>query len=169
MGYTTTGDQDGPVAEEPSARVSELQQELSGLRRALRTRATIEQAMGVLIVAHRCSPQQAFRILVRLSQQHNVKLYKVAQILVRLAARVELEHLEPLLRRAAQNNGPVGAADDLPPEPDSELIESARKLATATEGNVPANSALVELYQALVKRGWVPPYEVLSRLPDRPE
>ncbi|SFA91121.1 ANTAR domain-containing protein [Amycolatopsis marina] len=169
MGNTTTGDQHGPVAEEPSVRVSELQQELSGLRRALRTRATIEQAMGVLIVAHRCSPQQAFRILVRLSQQHNVKLYKVAQILVRLAARVELEHLEPLLRRAAQNNGAVGPADDVPPEPDSELIESARKLVVAAEENGAARRALVALYQDLVERGWVPPYEVLSRLPGRSE
>jgi hypothetical protein len=166
VGHTTTGDKHGPVAEEPDARVSELQQELSGLRRALRTRATIEQAMGVLIVAHRCSPQHAFRILVRLSQQHNVKLYKVAQILVRLAARVELEHLEPLLRRAAQNNGSVGVSDDTPPAPDAELVESARML-TAAEGNT-AN-ALVELYQLLVERGWVPPYEVLSRLPDRSE
>lgn len=122
--------------------------------------------MGVLIVAHRCSPQQAFRILVRLSQQHNVKLYKVAQILVRLAARVELEHLEPLLRRAAQTNGSVAVPDDAPPEPDAELVESARMLAAA-DGN--GTNALVELYQLLVERGWVPPYEVLSRLPGRAE
>ncbi|PRX47214.1 ANTAR domain-containing protein [Prauserella shujinwangii] len=148
-----------------SAQVDSLQEELNGLRRALRTRATIEQAMGVLVVSHRCSPQQAFRILVRLSQQHNIKLHRIAQVLVRLAARVEPAQIEPLLRRAAASNSVPFVGPDAHEDtgPDEGVIELARKLVDA-EGEEAAKEALTALFELLVDRGWVPPYEVLAGL-----
>ncbi|SFO92056.1 ANTAR domain-containing protein [Amycolatopsis arida] len=175
MGYTTNSGRHDPDAgdDELRARIADLQNELNGLRRALHTRATIEQAMGVLIVSHRCTPQQAFRILVRLSQQHNIKLYRVAQVLVRLAARVEPDRLEPLLRRAAQTGGPglepVDSAAE-PAEPDSALIALARRLVDADKDGMDgdAREALTDLYELLVERGWVPPYETLATLRVRP-
>jgi hypothetical protein len=153
----------GQHHEDTQQRVEDLREELDGLRRALRTRATIEQAMGVLIVSHRCAPQQAFKILVGLSQQHNVKLHRLAQLLVRLAAHVPPDRLESLLLRAVRT--PSLADDDgdepLRPPSDSELVDHARVLVDAAD-TVAAPAALNALHEVLVSRGWIPPYEVLA-------
>jgi GAF domain-containing protein len=52
------------------------------LQTAMASRAVIEQAKGILMGARRCSPEEAFDILVRLSQDSNRKLREVAQALV---------------------------------------------------------------------------------------
>ena len=152
----------GRHSEDTQQRVEDLREELDGLRRALRTRATIEQAMGVLIVAHRCAPQQAFKILVGLSQQHNVKLYRLAQLLVRLAAHVPPDRLEPLLLRAARTPSPVGEdVEPLSARSDSVLVDHARNLVDAADTEA-APAALNALNALLVNRGWIPPYDVLA-------
>ncbi|MEU5260686.1 ANTAR domain-containing protein [Amycolatopsis sp. NPDC021455] len=60
----------------------EAQRENRHLREALRTRGVIEQAKGVLIGQRGCGPDEAFAILVRLSQETNTKLYDVARALL---------------------------------------------------------------------------------------
>jgi GAF domain-containing protein len=55
------------------------------LQQAMASRAVIEQAKGILIGARRCSPQEAFDILVRISQDSNRKLRDVAAALVNQA------------------------------------------------------------------------------------
>ena len=52
------------------------------LATAMKSRATIEQAKGVLMGAQRCSADEAFQILVRASQRENRKLREVAEDLV---------------------------------------------------------------------------------------
>jgi transcriptional regulator with GAF, ATPase, and Fis domain len=52
------------------------------LRTAMQSRAVIEQAKGVLMAARRCTDEQAFDLLVQLSQTSNRKLRDVAQALV---------------------------------------------------------------------------------------
>ena len=52
------------------------------LAEALRSRAVIDQAKGILMGERRCSAEEAFDILVRLSQQSQRKLRDVAQALV---------------------------------------------------------------------------------------
>ena len=52
------------------------------LATAMKSRATIEQAKGVLMGAQRCSSDDAFQILVRASQRENRKLREVAEDLV---------------------------------------------------------------------------------------
>jgi GAF domain-containing protein len=52
------------------------------LQTAMESRAVIEQAKGVLMGQRRCSAEEAFDILVKLSQQSNRKLREVAQALV---------------------------------------------------------------------------------------
>ncbi|GAB2785311.1 ANTAR domain-containing protein [Amycolatopsis magusensis] len=146
---------DGTGVDELQRRVKELQAELDGLRRALRSRATIEQAMGVLVVAHRCTPQQAFRLLIRLSQQHNVKLHRVAGMLVQLAAKAETHQLEALLKQAAATEGTEEAGSGAD-ESDTALVEAARNL----DGGSP--EGLAELHKLLLDRGWIPPYTVLA-------
>jgi GAF domain-containing protein len=52
------------------------------LQTAMQSRAVIEQAKGILIGQRGCTPQEAFDILVRLSQDTNRKLRDVAEALV---------------------------------------------------------------------------------------
>ncbi|MDQ2585229.1 ANTAR domain-containing protein [Saccharothrix yanglingensis] len=52
------------------------------LHQALHRRGVIEQAKGILVGTRLCTPDQAFTILVRLSQDTNTKLYDVAQALI---------------------------------------------------------------------------------------
>ncbi|WIX82836.1 ANTAR domain-containing protein [Amycolatopsis carbonis] len=59
-----------------------LAEENRQLRDALQTRGVIEQAKGVLMAQRRCGPQEAFDVLVTLSQDTNVKLRDVAQAFV---------------------------------------------------------------------------------------
>jgi len=49
---------------------------------ALQSRAPIEQAKGILMTRHRCTSEEAFKMLIRLSQEQNVKLRVIAQNLV---------------------------------------------------------------------------------------
>jgi GAF domain-containing protein len=49
---------------------------------AMKSRATIEQAKGILMGAQRCSADEAFQILVRASQRENRKLREMAAEIV---------------------------------------------------------------------------------------
>jgi GAF domain-containing protein len=57
----------------------ELSQQLT---EAMASRATIEQAKGILMGAQRCGPDEAFQILVRASQRENRKLRDIAEQVV---------------------------------------------------------------------------------------
>jgi GAF domain-containing protein len=57
------------------------------MHQAMQSRATIEQAKGILMGQRRCSSDEAFDILVRLSQQSGRKLRDVAQALVDTATQ----------------------------------------------------------------------------------
>lgn len=70
------------------ARIAELESEIDGLRRALRTRTVIAQATGLLAAVGEHAPQQGFQLLVELSQQYNVKLHTIAQQVVDLATEL---------------------------------------------------------------------------------
>lgn len=52
------------------------------LQQAMESRAAIEQAKGILMAAQRCTPQEAFEILVRASQNRNRKLRAIAMEIV---------------------------------------------------------------------------------------
>ena len=57
------------------------------LAEAMKSRATIEQAKGILMAARRCDPDEAFQILVRASQRENRKLREVAARIVEGASQ----------------------------------------------------------------------------------
>ena len=57
-------------------------EEVRQLREALTSRSTIDQAKGILMARHRIDPDQAFQLLVRLSNDSNVRLADVARALV---------------------------------------------------------------------------------------
>jgi AmiR/NasT family two-component response regulator len=52
------------------------------MQAAMKSRAVIEQAKGILMARHRCSADDAFKYLSRLSQNSNRKLRDIAQSIV---------------------------------------------------------------------------------------
>ncbi|GAA3309414.1 hypothetical protein GCM10020295_74010 [Streptomyces cinereospinus] len=56
--------------------------EVVQLRRAMQTRPTIDLARGVLMATFGLSPQDAWHVLVAVSQNTNTKLHRLAQDLV---------------------------------------------------------------------------------------
>ncbi|MEO3924152.1 GAF and ANTAR domain-containing protein [Micromonosporaceae bacterium B7E4] len=57
------------------------------MQTAMQSRAVIEQAKGIVMAERRCTPEEAFAILVKVSQDSNRKLRDVAAALVDRAAR----------------------------------------------------------------------------------
>ena len=49
---------------------------------AMQSRAVIEQAKGIIMAERRCDADTAFQVLTRASQNQNVKLWRVAELLV---------------------------------------------------------------------------------------
>ncbi|MGX4692383.1 ANTAR domain-containing response regulator [Streptomyces sp. JNUCC 63] len=66
------------VALERSERLLQLQVEVEQLRRAIASRPVIDQARGILMAVHACTPEQAWDILRETSQRSNTKLRTVA-------------------------------------------------------------------------------------------
>jgi hypothetical protein len=60
----------------------ELSTEVSDLRRALSSRPVIEQAKGIIMAGRRCSADEAFALLRRLSMETNVRVADVAAAVV---------------------------------------------------------------------------------------
>ncbi|MEV8610122.1 ANTAR domain-containing protein [Amycolatopsis sp. NPDC051373] len=67
-----------PTPRDYRAAVAEIEQ----LRAALRSRAPIEQAKGMLMERHSCGPDEAFDALRAISQDTNTKLRDVARTIV---------------------------------------------------------------------------------------
>lgn len=57
--------------------------EVDGLRAAMKTRATIDQAKGMLMALHGISEDRAFEVLVQQSQQRNIRVAVVAAEVVK--------------------------------------------------------------------------------------
>jgi len=86
-----------------AATVERLREELDGLRQAMRSRAAIEQAKGMLMERHGIGPDEAFERLARLSQHANIKLVDVAAALVEVS-------LSDTMRSAATAPERIGPA-----------------------------------------------------------
>jgi GAF domain-containing protein len=83
-----------------AARAIVIAEEAQGREVALDTRKLIGQAQGMLMERFRIDGDRAFELLVRLSQQHNVKLRDVAGLLVRNPS-TGLDELESMLPSAS--------------------------------------------------------------------
>ncbi|GGT22501.1 STAS domain-containing protein [Streptomyces chromofuscus] len=70
------------AAETADGTDQEVDMEVVQLRRAMRTRPTIDLARGVLMATFALSPQDAWHVLVMVSQHTNTKLHRLAQDLV---------------------------------------------------------------------------------------
>ncbi|MFF0062357.1 ANTAR domain-containing protein [Streptomyces sp. NPDC005279] len=66
--------------------VQALREELAGLRHALSTHPVIDMARGVIMATASCTPDQAWQVLVSVSQHTNIKLREIAQRIVESVA-----------------------------------------------------------------------------------
>ncbi|HET6909569.1 MAG TPA: ANTAR domain-containing protein [Mycobacteriales bacterium] len=80
--FPANGCQHAAEVAEMQAMLDAVEHELSGLRTAMQTRGVIEQAKGMLMHEQRCKAEEAFSVLVRLSQTSHRKLVDVAESLV---------------------------------------------------------------------------------------
>lgn len=75
------------VALRNTRRLYEARQTVEQLREALVSRATIDQAKGILMAARGITPEDAFEALVEQSQHANTKLRDIAEQLVRTVSK----------------------------------------------------------------------------------
>ncbi|HLL62826.1 MAG TPA: GAF and ANTAR domain-containing protein [Propionibacteriaceae bacterium] len=61
--------------------------EVIHLRKAMESRAVIEQAKGMIMARDKCSADEAFAMLTRISQQQNIKLRDLAHVIVDAAQK----------------------------------------------------------------------------------
>jgi hypothetical protein len=90
-----------PSRPDEASREPALFERVVQLETALRSRPTIEQAKGMIMMVHHCDAEQAFRVLIAVSQSCNRKLREVAAEIV--AALPADEPLPPDVAAAFDN------------------------------------------------------------------
>ncbi|WP_258021866.1 ANTAR domain-containing protein [Streptomyces anatolicus] len=63
-------------------KVVELQRKVDQLERAVESHATIDQAIGIVVAMGRLTPEQGWTVLRETSQHTNMKLTRVADLIV---------------------------------------------------------------------------------------
>lgn len=87
----------------------DLATENAQLHRALETRASIDRACGMLMTSFHLTAEQAWRVLVTVSQHSNTKLHVIADSLLQsIAGRPLPESLADHLAAAVQTHGAPG-------------------------------------------------------------
>jgi hypothetical protein len=71
-----------PTSDGPARPGDELRDEISHLHEAVRSQRAIGMAVGLLSATYRCSTEQAWRTMLRVSQDSNTKVRTVARVLV---------------------------------------------------------------------------------------
>ncbi|MBP0450632.1 SpoIIE family protein phosphatase [Kitasatospora sp. RG8] len=90
------------------ATIDRLRGEVEGQRRAMRTRAVIEQAKGILIERFSCTTDEAFSHLVQLSQDSNRRVVDIAADLLATVAPPDTDEDGPVA--GLPQPAPVGRA-----------------------------------------------------------
>ncbi|MGX1913550.1 ANTAR domain-containing protein [Streptomyces phaeochromogenes] len=86
-GFRSRLDDDADVAAGESVEL--WRREAQQLRRAMESRPIIDMARGILMTACSCSPDDAWELLVAVSQNSNTKLHEVAEAVVATTTRQE--------------------------------------------------------------------------------
>ncbi|MER7576677.1 ANTAR domain-containing protein [Streptomyces sp. NPDC126514] len=97
------------------ATVANLEQEIAQLRQAVDSHAIVDQAIGVLMAAHRFPPAAGFEVLREVSQHTNIKLRTVAKDVIACALGRPLpEPVAQALNAAVRRRSHQGAAAGQP-------------------------------------------------------
>jgi two-component system, response regulator / RNA-binding antiterminator len=86
--FETPAASEAPAAALADHDIGKCIEETAHLRAALASRPVIDQAKGILIATHGCSPEDAFDMLCAASQRSNRKLRDIARDVVRSAQEV---------------------------------------------------------------------------------
>ena len=169
-----------------AALVAKLRAELTGVRTAMRNRAVIEQAKGVLVERLAVTPDQGFDHLVRLSQRTNIKLIEVSAAIVGTTAPdpnaadvVNLidDELRQHMAQTREREKHQGAKPQVarpaaqPPrrrasrKPELEALQAQHQLLSARIGSARSYDEIAEALGAAAA-GWPPPTVVLLTLLD---
>jgi hypothetical protein len=158
-----------------------LRRQVQGLRQAMQSRAAIEQAVGILVAVQGTDPETAFENLVWMSQHHNIKLRRLAAVLIESTIEVgpdtaasllyRLNRDDPRIEEATERNEKrVPKAGELLP---ASAIEAARELVTARDaaqldrdGSIDERLSRARngFYAELIRLGWVPPFPVPAEI-----
>ncbi|TMM39143.1 MAG: ANTAR domain-containing protein [Actinobacteria bacterium] len=146
-----------------AARVQRLEAEVDGLRRAMRSRAVIEQAKGFLSAALNCGLDEAFGHLARLSQHENLRVAEVAARIIGSGVPgtaeepdqptpVDARLFDPL---TYLHGGPIGTEDEEPPESvDLPVLPAETRVRLqAAAAAVQSAATLTELADRLLDEG----------------
>lgn len=97
---------------EPAPTGRALQDEVTQLQDAVRSQRDIGMAIGLLSARYGCSTEQAWRTMVRVSQDSNTKVRALARVLVTVhdgtADADEQQVLEVIARHLPPSGWPVG-------------------------------------------------------------
>ncbi|MFC8782389.1 ANTAR domain-containing protein [Streptomyces nigra] len=100
-----------PAPNEPSddnARIAELQQEVDQLRHAVGAHAVVDQAIGMVVALGRVAPDQGWAVLKDVSQHTNIKLRRVAELILLWGRRGEMPaEIRVALQDALERHGPT--------------------------------------------------------------
>jgi len=162
-------------AEALAALVAKLRAELTGVRTAMRNRAVIEQAKGVLVERLRISPDQGFDHLVRLSQRTNIKLIEVAAAIVGTTAPdpnapdvvslIDDELREHVAKARDRQREVAGAAGKPARAPEVEALQAQHQLLSARIGAARSYDEIAEAFST-ASTGWPQPDAVILTLLD---
>src|SRR5687767_9183074 len=77
-----SGERRPPLDTEPEVLDGALRDEVAHLHEAMKSQRDIGMAVGLVSARFRCSTEQAWRTILRVSQDSNTKVRTVAQVLV---------------------------------------------------------------------------------------
>ncbi|GAA4906827.1 stage II sporulation protein E [Stackebrandtia albiflava] len=163
MTHSTAPDPDS--IEALSAAVTQLRQERDGLRRAMRNRAVIEQAKGMLVERLTITPDQAFKKLVELSSRSNVKVVELAAALVARQAPEPEPSAEVVTAPPPERRASTDDLAELSMEASTELGSAQAKL-QLLNARVLAAQSFDEITRAIaeITECWPKPSNVLLLL-----
>ncbi|EPJ42110.1 hypothetical protein STAFG_0838 [Streptomyces afghaniensis 772] len=103
-----------------SDRIFELQEEVRQLKEAVVSHAVVDQAIGMVVVLGRISPDQGWAVLKEVSQHTNIKLRNVAELILvwgrtGMMPREIRAELEDALDRAGPTRSPKRRRSSDPP------------------------------------------------------
>ncbi len=98
----------GPQEDDGADRVFELQEEIQQLKEAVVSHAVVDQAIGMVVALGRVTPEQGWTVLREVSQHTNIKLRRVAEMVVLWGHEGEIpSKIRAELEDALDRHGPT--------------------------------------------------------------
>ncbi|MFJ8632218.1 ANTAR domain-containing protein [Streptomyces sp. NPDC093568] len=104
----------GAVAPRPNEpadeteRIVELEEEVDQLKQAVVSHAVVDQAIGMIVALGRLSPDQGWTVLKDVSQHTNIKLRRVAELILIWGREGEMPpEIRVELEEALERHGPT--------------------------------------------------------------